>query len=188
MITTSHYDLKQSDEEKEETELEGEEIEKNIENSKVKLAEPLDINFDDDDMDDEYGMVATSAPAILDQQTDETQRESTYSFYSSTSMLKLNTFNMVSKINESNSRVNSNNELAITFSPTRSVSTVHASTAQINVDSSQISKKTLPKHQKLTFKDEQNKDAFILVADENEASTPKSQIKSCIKSTNVPMK
>lgn len=132
--------------------------------------------------------MATSAPAILDQDFDKPQHESTYSFYSSTSMLKLNTYNLVSKINMSSSRVNSNNELAAISPSRQKKSSAQHSTAQLDVleqppDEVKQPPPVIVKH-KLKFKDQQTNEEQLASTGEEysqSATTPKSKIKSCIK-------
>ena len=153
----------------------------------------IEDEYEEDDdggmNDDEYGIVATSAPAILDQDFDKPQHESTYSFYSSTSMLKLNTYNLVSKINMSSSRVNSNNELAAISPSRQKKSSAQHSTAQLDaLEQPQDEVKQPPvvvvKQHKLKFKDQQTNEEQLPSAGEDysqSATTPKSKIKSCIK-------
>lgn len=203
MITTSHYDLKQSEPE---LDTEQDDPSKADQDYQLDTDDQLDLELymKDAQFEDEieYGMVATSAPAILDQQdvtTGSNRPESAYSFYSSTSMIKLNTFNLVSKINESSSRVNSTNELAT--APTVTVSRFDSKemASPMELSPFKSSKLTVSRSQKLKFKDEEAiSDELLNKQQQQQQSsqqhpqplqqaqsvlTPKSQIKSCIKSS-----
>lgn len=201
VITTSHYDLKQGEEVDDEPPGEtSTEAETTPEETKPKPTVPDQLKLQDDLFEHEmhYGIVATSAPAILNQETTvELSSNSTYSFYSSASLIKLNTMNLVNKINESSSKTNSTHELAAGTKHQPPIEPVKSSPSPKPIKStlsSQPASSTITKSLKFKTSDdlvttsehlsgERDKDSSLNLVS---SSTPKSQIKSCIKSsTNV---